>query len=120
MNIIKSIPAPVRPVTLASIVCLLGTSQCWAASPANPPTQTVRYADLDLSTASGASTLYRRIKGAALTVCGTEGGSLVEIAHWHGCVNAAIGEAVASVNSPLLTALYSGNRSYSATAMLDK
>jgi UrcA family protein len=116
MNIIKSIPA-FRSLTLASLVCVLGTSPGWATSPASV---TVRYADLDLTTNAGASMLYHRIQGAARDVCGSHGRSSVAFAEWQVCVKDAIGNAVATVRSPLLTALYSGSQPTAVTAMLVK
>ena len=80
---------------------------------------TVHYADLDLTTSAGASTLYHRIKGAARDVCGDHGPSSVEYADWIACVDGATGDAIRAVHSPLLTALYSGQRP-TFTAMLDK
>jgi UrcA family protein len=116
MNIIKSIPA-FRPLALVSLVCVLGTSPGWADAPRSV---TVHYADLDLSSSAGATTLYHRIRGAAKGVCGTAGMSFVEKANWSACVNDAVGNAVSSVNSPLLTALYSGKQPTTVTAMLTK
>lgn len=115
MNIIKSIP--VRSLALASLVCLLGSSHGWAGAPRSTK---VSYADLNLSTGEGASTLLHRIRRAAKDVCGDHGPSLVEVADWQVCVISATDDAVRSVHSPLLTALYSGQRVSPATAMIDK
>jgi UrcA family protein len=68
----------------------------------------VSYADLNLSTLAGATTLYRRIERAARTVCGPES-SLREIQRyrdWKNCYESAVSNAVARVNSPLLTAVH--------------
>ena len=119
MNIIKSIPASFLPVALASVVCLLGTTPGWSFEP-DARSVTVRYADLDLSTSAGATTLYHRIRGAAKEVCGTGGTSLVEIAQWHRCVKDAVSDAVHTVNSPQLTALYTGKPAQTVTAMVNK
>jgi UrcA family protein len=115
MNIIKSIPA--RSLALASLVCLLGASHGWASAPRST---TVNYADLNLSTSDGATTLLHRIRRAAKGVCGEHGPSLVEVADWQACVISATDDAVRSVHSPLLTALYSGQRVSPVTAMIDK
>jgi UrcA family protein len=116
MNIIKSIPS-LRTVALASLVCALAAGPAWS----DPlPSVVVHYADLDLSTSAGATTLFHRIKGAAKGVCGTPGASIEEHILWRGCVDSAVGNAVASVNSPLLTAVYSGKPPATVTAMLSK
>jgi UrcA family protein len=114
MNIIKSIP--VRSLALVSLVCLLGASPGWAG----PRSVTVNFADLDLSTGAGATTLLHRIRRAAKDACGEHGPALVEVADWQNCVIGATDDAVRSVHSPLLTALYSGQRQNTATAMIDK
>jgi hypothetical protein len=44
----------------------------------------------------------------------------VQFADWLGCVDGATGDAVRAVHSPLLTALYSGQRATPVTAMLVK
>ncbi len=116
MNIIKSI-ASLRLAALASLVCAFGASPAWS----DPlPSVTVRYADLDLSTNAGATTLFHRIRGAAKGVCGTPGTSIVEQMDWRGCVDSAVSNAVAAVNSPMLTAVFTGKPPATVTAMLSK
>ena len=64
----------------------------------------IGYSDLDVSTMKGAKTLYLRITFAAETLCGSA-------ATWSkkegaACVRKATDDAVARVNSPLLTQYY--------------
>jgi UrcA family protein len=67
----------------------------------------VSYADLDVTTQAGATTLYARIRGAAEAVCRPlEGKRLSERAQWKACYEHAVAEAVQTVNRPALTALY--------------
>ena len=76
MNITNSNhPSTVRPVALALILGVLGAAQAFSAEPASI---TVKYGDLDLSTPSGAHTLYSRISGAARTVCGYSGTDFID------------------------------------------
>ena len=63
--------------------------------------QTVGYADLDISTAKGAKTLYLRIRYAAETLC--ESAATWGKKAGEACVNKAVYDAVARVNAPLLT-----------------
>jgi UrcA family protein len=114
MNIFKSIPA--RSVALASLVCILGASPGWAG----PRSVTVSFADLNIASEAGADTLLHRIRRAAKQACGEHGPSLVEFADWQACVTGASDDAVRSVHSSLLTALYSGQRRSAVTAMIDK
>jgi len=109
-----------RLVALASAVCLLGTAQAPASDTANAQhSVTVSYRDLNLSTVDGATTLYRRISGAARFACGERDHSLFEQRHWKSCVQSAIAGAVATVNNPLLRTVHSReNPRTRVTAML--
>ena len=118
MNITNSIhPSTVRPVALALILGVLAATQAFSAEPASI---TVKYGDLDLSTPSGAHTLYSRISGAARTVCGYSGTDFIDQAIWKGCYRGAIADAVAKVNSPLLTAVHTGRPVSPTVAMAGK
>lgn len=82
-------------------------------------TMTVRYSDVNLTTVAGATTLYRRIQGAARLVCGESGRSLFEQHAVKECYRNAVAEAVATVNDPTLTAVHQG-REGQMTAMLGR
>jgi UrcA family protein len=77
----------------------------------------VSFRDLDLSTASGAAKLYRRIQAAARSVCQYEPTSPRAQTIWQYCVLPTVNAAVANVNSPLLTELHSGHSSPAVTAL---
>jgi len=72
------------------------------------PHMTVKYADLNLSSAQGTAALYARIKYAAKSVC-----SQYDVQGLHArmmfdsCVDKATLSAVVDVNSASLSALYS-------------
>lgn len=104
-----------------STLSLIGTTQVLAGDLSGARSITVSYADLDIASASGAASLYHRIKGAARDVCGYEGRSLVEIRQWQSCVRGAVDDAVATVNTPLLTAMHSGKDGHATvTALLTR
>jgi UrcA family protein len=106
----------VRRVTLATLLCVLGTAPTWAA----PTSMTVSFRDLDLSNLAGATTLYHRIQSAAKQVCGyAPGADLIERAAWQACYRNATADAVRKVNNPLLTAVHAGRKA-EMTAMLSK
>jgi UrcA family protein len=65
--------------------------------------ETVKFADLNLSTPSGVDALYRRIHAAARRVCEQPAG---EETAARSCMLKAEGDAVSKVNIPLLTSLY--------------
>jgi UrcA family protein len=104
-----------RPFAVTLILGLIGVTQASAGQSAGIR---VGYGDLDLATSAGAHTLYERIAGAARTVCGFEGTALVEQTLWNSCYRGAIADAVARVNSPLLTAEQTGRPAQTTVAML--
>lgn len=65
--------------------------------------ETVKFTDLNLDTPAGAETLYRRIHAAAGHVCEQPAGELAAVRR---CMSKAESEAIAKVDSPLLTAFY--------------
>jgi UrcA family protein len=69
---------------------------------------TVSYSDLDLTRAEGAKTLSIRLNRAADKTCGNSHGSasLTIRRAIEACRAVAISSAVASIDAPLLTALY--------------
>jgi UrcA family protein len=103
-----------RTFALVSALAVLGASPTLA----DEATRSIKvsYADLDLSTQAGAATLYSRIRGAARQVCGYDGMTYLDHTSWKRCFNGAVGDAVAKVNSPRLTALHQG-KSPAFTAM---
>ena len=80
-----------------------------AAAAYEPPTVTVKFADLDVSHPQGATALYHRIRAAAESVCspfeqipGLQGKTQLDA-----CIDKAVADAVFKVNVPALTAVYS-------------
>ncbi len=66
--------------------------------------ETVRYGDLDLANQPGAVTLYRRLHLAATDVCSLpQEGRYPSGPDYERCVREAMGNAVASVDQPVLT-----------------
>lgn len=109
------------PVALAALACLAGSAQVLASSQQiEIHSVTVRYGDLDLTSSAGAAALYQRIQGAARLACGYEDHRLARLPYVNHCNNSAISDAVATVNSPLLTAIHAAHRGPSLTAMLNE
>jgi UrcA family protein len=65
--------------------------------------ETVKFADLNLSTQAGVEALYKRINAAAWRVCRQPAG---EQAAARTCERKAESDAIGKVNAPLLTAFY--------------
>jgi UrcA family protein len=101
-----------RPLSLRRTAWLSRAGAIAAVALAAPlaaqelPCVTVNYRDLNLATPPGAATLYRRISGAARSVCGERGYGLFFERQWDQCYRAAVAGAVATVNSPLLSDLH--------------
>ncbi len=115
----------IRPVTLAALALaaaagIATTAQAQSTFYSEPVHLHVKYADLDTASVSGATTLYRRIQGAAHFVCGEEGRTLAAQAQYKSCVRSAVADAVSTVQNPLVTALYEGRTPQAQTAALAK
>ena len=80
-----------------------------AADNSEVRSETVHYADLNLSSPQGAAALYRRIKWAAQDVCGWSDDSLETQVDARPCVDKAIADAVTRVGRLELTAIYNAN-----------
>ena len=69
----------------------------------------VSYADLDLSSASGATTMLHRLNDAALNACGADDSSVSEY-KWavreSSCYHASMDRAVAALDAPAVTQLW--------------
>jgi UrcA family protein len=102
---------------LATLAALGLFATAYAAS-ARPMIETadmvstpVSYADLNLSTEAGAKVMLRRITNAARDICGSEPPRKeFDTYHLYGaCLKTVTDRAVAKLNSPLVTALNSGD-----------
>ena len=122
MNTVKLVRrSSAWPVALAALACLVGSAQVLASSQQiEIHSVTVRYGDLDLTSSAGAAALYGRIETAARMTCGHADHRLATLPYVNRCNSSAISTAVASVNSPLLTAIHAAHRGSSLTAMLNE
>ena len=98
--------APIVPVALFAAL-LSPVELVRAAAPEEARSVTLQYRSTDLATAHGVISLYRRIRSAASSVCGTYDRALLqEKMMWHECVDQAVARAVADVHSESLTAYH--------------
>ena len=71
--------------------------------------QTINYGDLDISNVQGAKILVKRIRQVAEQVCETPSGAGLSGIQKHlDCVRDTVDQTVASLNDPVVTAVYSG------------
>jgi UrcA family protein len=90
------------------VVATFATGLCasaGASTMSQAPSEVVRYSDLDASTSRDAAVLFERIDAAAVRVCPAKHkvGSVFISPIWQKCMQVAIREAVAKVNSPAVT-----------------
>jgi UrcA family protein len=91
-----------------SVLASSFTSVCAAGDNSDIPRVIVKYGDLNVADRQGAATLFRRIRGAAETVCPAfDRNGLESKVRADACVHKAIADAVAKVNQPQLFAIYS-------------
>ena len=101
---------------LAALGCAAAVHAAPVAAPASDPSVmsvTVPVADLNLSNHAGAKTALQRIHAAAKTVCGEEPdiGAIARISLYDACIRTSTDRAVASLDSPIATALNGGAHS---------
>lgn len=74
-------------------------------------TQKVDYGDLDISNVRGAKILVKRIRAAANEVCETPMGNELSGVQKHlDCVRDTVKATIASLNNPVVTAVYTGKQ----------
>jgi UrcA family protein len=98
-----------RSLALAGAFAALTVTATSFAAPGSgaPLSVTVRYSDLDLATAAGASALYRRISVAARQVCpDSYTRDLGMLAASQRCQANAIAQAVRELNNPQVAAVH--------------
>jgi len=96
-----------RRVGLALIGGALLSSHVLAGEPSDPPSITVKFADLNLQTPAGVEALYKRIHSAATQVCDWGGSrNLSILAHERKCAAAAETQAIGKVDNAALSAFY--------------
>ncbi|WP_082601978.1 UrcA family protein [Phenylobacterium sp. Root700] len=103
-------------VSTFALLALIGT-----AAHAEQGTMRVQVQDLNLNAAPGAQIALRRIKSASTVFCGgvvthPVGSGLAEAA----CSKAMTAKAVAQLNAPLVTALYSPQSQEGATRLAQR
>lgn len=112
MNASVPFTGPRSLIAVAIFGVIAATVSGVSAADPDPVSLTVKYADLNLASPSGARVLYERIRAAAQGACSyfwfkTD-------ADEARCVNSAITNAVTKVDQPALTAVYNAKFKISA------
>jgi UrcA family protein len=104
---------------LFSALALSFAAMCPAGESTGAFQSTVKYADLNVSSPSGAAVVYARISVAASGVCQTLGGrDLASKTRFDRCVHKAIADAIAKVDQPALYSIYNAKNSTQKPIML--
>jgi UrcA family protein len=96
-----------KPIILAAVAFITcGFSIARADSAFEPRSVTVRFADIDATNPEGAAALYRRLKGAATSVCQDldPGGELARVGAYVNCIQTVLGAAIVKIDRSALTA----------------
>ena len=97
---------------LSSVIALSATAFAAAAQPVDPEVISVKVsmADLDLGSKAGAAAGLSRIEAASEKACGGQPQTLQlrRQARYRACMKSTVSHAVASLGSPLVTAIYTG------------
>jgi UrcA family protein len=94
-------------VATAIFVVFASSLSVVAAADPSSASRTVKFADLNVSSPSGAHALYMRILAAAQVVCSHYW--FATDADKAGCVRDAIADAVTRINQPALSAVYTAS-----------
>ena len=97
-----------RIVRAACVVLSVATGICAEVRASDSPSATVRYHDLDVTTADGVRVLYQRLRAASRQVCRAyDSRELDRFAEWRACYDRALTDAVTQLDLPSLTAAHS-------------
>jgi UrcA family protein len=105
MNTSNQVSRILAATVFAALTCSIATVSFASESPDALQVK-VKYADLNVSTTSGATSLYNRIRGAADSVCHlfrpSNPGDLAARKVFTDCVHKAMSNAINEVNEPAL------------------
>ena len=91
----------------------VATASFAAAPSVAPPTVSVRFDDLNLTTTAGVNSLYRRISAAARQVCpDVYSRDLAVVAAGERCQASAVSQAVRELNNPQLALVHAAHVSH--------
>ena len=90
---------------LFAVLAFAATAQAAAAEPADTVAVKVKMGDLNLASPEGAQQMMNRIHAAARSVCqDLDSDPISRVTRYDACMGRIIGDAVAKLNSPLVSA----------------
>ena len=103
----------------AALFFAIPASPAADADPLRPQVSVeVAYGDLDLSSSAGARTMINRLRSATRKICGDEPAPLqiAMILRYKSCFGTTMSQAVASLDHPVVSAIYTGRSRAQAAA----
>jgi UrcA family protein len=98
-----------KSTLIALTVALASVAHGASADTTETVSVKVRYGDLNLASQAGATEMLQRIHHAAKQACVPSSGDPLDRMYWYEpCVRKATNQAVAKLDSPIVTALNSG------------
>jgi UrcA family protein len=98
-------------IIAAAAIAAFGFASASAAATPQQGTMRVQIGDLNTTSTAGAKVTLSRIRHAAQKFCGEGSRDLSRQAQEKRCVKEMTGKAVAKLNSPTVTAMYTGSHS---------
>ena len=98
----------IQTAVAAAALSLAGLAGAASAADSGQDRMVVRIGDLNTHSPAGARSALRRIKSEANKFCGPQPFDLHGVATHSSCVKEMTGKAVAKLDAPMVTALYSG------------
>jgi UrcA family protein len=98
----------IQTAIAAAALGLAGLAGAASAGPIGQDQMVVKVGDLNTHTPAGANSALRRIKNTAEAFCGGRQTDLQSAIRHQRCVKEMTGKAVAKLDAPMVTALYSG------------
>ena len=118
MNTSTRLPRILAATIFAALTCGIATVS-FASDGTDALQTTVKYGDLNVSSPSGAATLYSRIRAAAENVCRPfKNRDLASQRLLAACVHQAMRDAVNEVNQPALFSIYNAKTGPSKPILL--
>jgi UrcA family protein len=118
MNTSTQLPRILAATIFAALTCSIATVS-FASDGTEPLQAKVKYGDLNVSSPSGAGTLYNRIRAAAENVCHPfNNRDFASQKLLSACVHKAMSDTVNEINEPALFTIYNAKTGTSKPIML--
>jgi UrcA family protein len=99
-----------------SVAMIAGTISAPAHAQSSEPQRVVKFEDLNVTTSTGAHTLYSRLKVASRAVCSAHAGKQLSRARqFNACYTQSLNQAIRQINDIKLTSLHERTETVAAS-----